>query len=282
MSNRASLELAKLALVASDQSYFDNTSENEKLHLTNGTDLAPLADEPRNKNGDVKDEEYRSNNNPKLTNELLYKNEPPFTVPAGFKVEDTVVRDNGAKAVIYRNATTNEIMVAFGGTDGVNALDYASNSQNYGFKQWEALNSPQDKDNHDAKYRADHKNMGVIAKLDKLKETYGAGDIIFTGQSLGGALAQYATAEYIIQQQKIANISHTEYTPSNLHLITFNSLGGRDALNNIENFDAEKQKIANPKLNHLGSATHYVVNNDFVSKLGGGHIGSNGEVVILD
>lgn len=47
MADHANLEYAKLALVASGQSYFDNTSKNEKLHLAKGSDLATLVDTPR-------------------------------------------------------------------------------------------------------------------------------------------------------------------------------------------------------------------------------------------
>lgn len=146
MSKRTSLEYAKLALVASDQAYFDNAAEYQEqhirnpkqypyLHLHKGDALAPLADVPRDAQGRVEASDYRNAKTPHQTNEQLYRNTPPFEVPPGFKVEDTIVRDKfGAKAVIYRNAATNEIVVAFGGTDGRNAQDHAPNSQMIGIK----------------------------------------------------------------------------------------------------------------------------------------------------
>lgn len=71
-----------------------------------------------------------------------------------------------------------------------------------------------------------------------------------------------------------------------MNLSTYNGLGGKDAFEeNIltdKSLSNDDRKAIRGKLNHLGSATHYVVDNDFVSKLGGGHIGSNGEVVMLD
>lgn len=292
MSDRTSLRYAKLALVASDQAYFDNSADyqerhirnpkqNPYLHLKQGDALAPLADVPRDERGYVEDVNYRHGKYPDQTNLQMYRNTPPFAIPAGFKVEDTIVRDKfGAKAVIYRHAATNEVIVAFGGTDGPNAQDHAQNSQTYGFSQWAALNKPPEGE------KENDENKGVIAKLNKLKEQYGAGNIIFTGQSLGGALAQYATADYVIQQYKTTQSLHGEYIPSNLHLATYNSLGGKDAFEQHlladKGLSDDARQAIRDKLNQLGSATHYVVDNDFVSKLGGGHIGSNGEVVMLD
>lgn len=298
MSGHTSLKYTKLALVASDQAYFDNSSEYQEqhvrnpkqypyLHLSKGDVLAPLADVPRDERGHIEDVNYRNGKLPNQTNPKMYRNTPPFAIPPGFKVEDTIVRDQlGAKAVIYRNATTNEIIVAFGGTDGPNAQDHASNSQTYGFSQWAALNKPPDQNNYNKDYLKNPENMGVVAKLDDLKERYGAGEIIFTGQSLGGALAQYATSEYVTQQYKLAKSLGKEYTPSNLHLKTYNALGGKEAFEqNIltdKSLSNDDRRVVRDKLNHLGSATHYVVDNDFVSKLGGGHIGTNGELVMLD
>ena len=38
MADHANLEYAKLALVGSDQSYFDNASKNQKLHFMKSKD----------------------------------------------------------------------------------------------------------------------------------------------------------------------------------------------------------------------------------------------------
>jgi hypothetical protein len=282
MSKRVSLEYAKLALVASDQAYFDNSEklyeqhvrhprQNPNLLLPKGTMLAALEDVPRDATGLPEQAEYRE--------AKLYQSKPPFAVPEGFNVVETIERPKvGAKAVIYRNEKTNETLIAFGGTDGPNAQDHTSNSQSYGFSQWTALNStPEGKDPQK------NENFGLLAKLEK----YRGSEIIFTGQSLGGALAQYAMADYITQQYKLMKSKGIDYQPVNLHLSTYNSLGGKEAIEkNILLADRalndDDSKAIRAKFNQLGSATHYVVDNDFVSKLGGGHIGTNGEIVMLD
>jgi hypothetical protein len=110
------------ALVACDQSY---------LHSANGKKVKagdPLA---------VLPDGFGAS-----TNEKIYTDSPAFAIPSGYTVAAVIERPEvGAKAVIYRNPTTNETMVAFGGTDGVNAQDYVANTQSYGWSQWNKLNT---------------------------------------------------------------------------------------------------------------------------------------------
>ncbi len=100
------------------------------------------------------------------------------------------------------------------------------------------------------------------------------GTILFTGQSLGGALAQYGSAEYIVRQRgEAAELGHS-YTPSNISLLTFNALGGRAGL--------AAHGIGEAVFSGIGAVSHYVVDSDVVSRFGGGHAGANGEVIKLD
>jgi hypothetical protein len=148
-------QLARLTLVACDQSYKGGA-------LGIGEALALLPDSP---------------GTPYANTRPFYENQ---IASSGFVVAATVDHPHtGFKAVIYKNAATGEVMVAFGGTDGTDAIDWQGNFQHYGWNQWD---------------------RGKAEYYTKLNAVLGAnftGKLHFTGQSLGGALAQYAAYEYV-------------------------------------------------------------------------------------
>lgn len=139
-------DLAKLTLLASDESYF-----SPQFPVLDGSLLQPLLDTPS------------------------YNVHPQYDiVPAREFVVDRHFLDNttGFKAIAFRNVETNEVILAFGGTDGVNFQDWAANVEHLGWNQWAG---------NDGNNRRD-----VFAYLNSLGPTT---KIHFTGQSLGGALA---------------------------------------------------------------------------------------------
>ena len=154
-------DLAKLTLIADDQSYLD-ADNGTRVQI--GDPLAPLNDTPQ-------------------------YGDPPPPYPyegSGFFVREIVddkdTAKTGFKAIIYQNSTTKEIIVAFAGTDGPNPVDWWSNASHLGWNQW------------------DNNRNEVFQKLRTVVGVdFGqyAGKIHFTGQSLGGALAQYAAYDFL-------------------------------------------------------------------------------------
>ncbi|MFO0707319.1 MAG: hypothetical protein U0412_10760 [Nitrospira sp.] len=215
-------DLAKLTLLASDESYF--SSQFPFFNL-----LQPLPDTP------------------------TYNVSPQYDiVPALSFQQDFDRTDNttGFKVIAYKNVQTNEVIIAFGGTDGINAQDWASNVEHLGWNQWASDNGR----NRTAVFN-------YLASLDPTTKIH------FTGQSLGGALAQYATYEYVQAQQLIATQNNTTFDASRITLTTFNALGGQLGLQrNSPGFNATI-------LNGLGASAHFVIDGDLVSRLGGGHVG---------
>ncbi|HNP42263.1 MAG TPA: hypothetical protein PKI24_22000, partial [Nitrospira sp.] len=88
------------------------------------------------------------------------------------------------------------------------------------------------------------------------------GTINFTGQSLGGALAQYAAYEYVVEMKK-----RTEtYVPSDVTLTTFNGLGALWGLQaNIKDEHGDPA-FKSDMLAGIGFSAHYVVANDLVAR----------------
>ena len=44
--------------------------------------------------------------------------------------------DTGLKVVLFKDDVAKEVIVAFAGTDGLNAKDWFANSAHYGWNQW--------------------------------------------------------------------------------------------------------------------------------------------------
>ncbi|GKS65354.1 hypothetical protein YTPLAS72_26580 [Nitrospira sp.] len=93
------------------------------------------------------------------------------------------------------------------------------------------------------------------------------GTIHFTGQSLGGALAQYAAYDYVQSHQGLSGFSK-----ANITLTTFNGFGG--VLGLQQNVQGGYQSSV---LADIGSNAHFYTEGDIVSRLGSfddaGHTG---------
>ena len=180
-------DLAKLTLLASDASYF--TSDHPVL---SGSALAALLD-------------------------TTYGVAPKYSVPSGFvEVAQRVDPNTGFGFIAYRKdgatPADTEIIVALRGTDGPNPQDWVANSQYLGWNQWNTTNAGRDL---------------VFAFLDSLKpdtDTAFQGKVHFTGQSLGGGLAQYAAYEYV--RDRAGTVGFAGFSKANVTLTTFNGFGG--------------------------------------------------------
>ena len=193
--------------------------------------------------------------------------QPPFeSIHPEYSVAFTREDPNtGFKAVIYSNDETREIVVAMGGTDGTNLQDWWGNVTHYGWNQW-ATN-----------------RVLILQTLDGLIAQLGGPNgeepqIHFTGQSLGGALAQYAAYEFVE--------THDDFPKSQLSLVTFNGLGAVAALREelprrvAADLFAEYPQIANTPFDPsvtaaFGHIAHYGSLNDLIWRLGNGHLGGN-------
>jgi hypothetical protein len=178
-----------------------------------------------------------------------------------FRIED---KETGFKCVIYQNLVSHELIVAMAGTDGTDIKDWWSNVTHYGWNQWK------------------ESRVVILNELEAIiAETSGpTGElpkISFTGQSLGGALAQYAAYEFAE--------THEEYPGNSLSLITFNALGGiaalqseipnRGRLSDLGFPNFQDRSFVDSRVSHFTLVAHYSNANDLVSRAGDGHLGGN-------
>lgn len=184
-----------------------------------------------------------------------------YSVPAGFvkAIEFNNIATTGFGFIAYRNEQTNEVIVALRGTDGPNPQDWVANSQHLGWNQWDTDGSGRDQ---------------VFAFLNELRDPNGdpySGKIHFTGQSLGGGLAQYAAYEYVRDQKALAALNGTTFDASRVTLTTFNGFGG--VLGLQQNTGSYNPTV----LADIGSNAHFYTEGDLVSRLGSlsgvGHTG---------
>lgn len=160
------------------------------------------------------------------------------------KIDDSLSPNpTGFKALIFVNTTTSEVIVAMAGTDGSDSRDWLSNTR-LGWDQWSA-----------------NKNA-VFNKLDSLGFT--PSKIHFTGQSLGGGLAEYAAYDYLAR----VNPADRAALKSRMSLVTFNGFGGAAMLSQKNAGSYDPQMLAG-----LSQSGAFFVTNDLVSRLGGGHVG---------
>jgi Ca2+-binding RTX toxin-like protein len=163
----------------------------------------------------------------------------PFSYRSGFVIEHVLsVPETGLKVAIYKHQTANELLVAFAGTDGLNVTDWFSNAFHLGLNQW-----------------SDGARANVFEQINRLSTSDTV--IHFTGQSLGGALAQFAAHDLLVNGSTF---------DGRVTLTTFNSLGGIAALKGRFGF----QPSVASKLLH---ASHFRITNDLISRLGEGHFG---------
>ena len=232
-------ELAKLTLIASDDSYFTGA-------LSAPSALAPLRDTP--------------------TYDIL----PLYTIMPGFNKissdNDSRIDSVGFKFVAYRNENTNEVIVAFGGTDGPDPVDWTSNTA-LGWNQW-----------------LRGRDL-VFAVLRDSNVVNADTKVHFTGQSLGGALAQYAAYEWVKTKLTVTDENDPEFLAdfdkSNVSLTTFNGLGGLKGLvDNLPTSGVQHAAYDPTILQGIGLSGHFYVTNDMVSRFGDGHVG--GDTFLLD
>src|ERR1051325_6410812 len=229
--------LAERALIACDASYFTNTAitgprptgDTDPAHLYKDDPLTLLLD----------------------SSPLLNSYRPAYSyvsLTQGYVVDrEFVDAQTGFKAVAFKNSATNDVILSFGGTDGTNATDWKANIQTYGFSEWTAGST------------------AVLNYLNNLSRDPATGELLvtinFTGQSLGGALAQYAAYDWLKDSTNPTDASHVTLT-------TFNGLGGLYALSDPQN---ERNGYNPSVLAGLSNAANFVVQGDIVSKIGGGY-----------
>lgn len=183
----------------------------------------------------------------------------PYAIPSGFIV-DRAVEDprTGFKFVAFRKRhfDSDEVIIAIGGTDGPNFQDWAANLK-LGWDQWNRDGGGRDL------------VFGYLSSLDEPGRSY-RGKIHFSGQSLGGALAEYAALEFF--ESRAASEPNVA---QRMTLTTFNGLGGKDALKHSAYGNKPADLLAAFDNAFFGSdrAAHYSISNDLVHRLGGGHIG---------
>jgi Ca2+-binding RTX toxin-like protein len=171
---------------------------------------------------------------------------------------------SGLAFVIYErtydtgNALRKEYLVAFRGTDGRNGRDWYANIQ-LGKDQWRdavgLLFGP----------------SGLISRLTSPDGSIPR--IHFTGQSLGGALAQYAAYEYVRQRetdgQPLFDEGFSGQRSDLVTLTTFNAFAAGLGLSQLYSLETGGSENFNPKRLSGVSTAHYSIENDVVHNLGG-------------
>ena len=222
-------ELSKLTLVASDMAY----AASKPSFFAIDKALRPYPDTPN------------------------YETPSRFDIQQGFtELSFKDDKSSGFKYILFKNAQTDELIVAFGGTDGLDPQDWAANSLHLGWNQW------------------DLNRAAVFADI-AIADTSGSAKIHFTGQSLGGALAEYAAYDFL------TFTGNERPTPSDLSRVTvttFNGLGGEEMLQRT--YGTAAIPYSDDVLGLVSESAAYHVRNDLVSRLGGGHAGI--PVYVLD
>jgi pimeloyl-ACP methyl ester carboxylesterase len=161
----------------------------------------------------------------------------------------------GFSAVIFRKEGAPELIVALTGSNGWDSRDWWANL-NLGMSQW----------------RDERAGPTLVSYLVDNFEDW---TIHFTGQSLGGALAQYAAHDY-------ARALGERFNPGRVTLTTFNGLGASEGLK--ARYESDKAEPFNQFLPNVLSevpTAHYVIANDLVSRLGGENLNES-ETYVLD
>ncbi|WP_459873301.1 putative Ig domain-containing protein, partial [Endothiovibrio diazotrophicus] len=166
-------------------------------------------------------------------------------VPVGYQRYGDPIEnpDTGFSATIFKETDSDRYIVAFAGTEPQTPQDPYYDIQ-LGWGQWSLARDE------------------VIDSVNRLLPT--ASSIQFTGHSLGGALAQYATYEFV-HEHPLGSLS------AEVTLTTFNGLGGESGLE--QNFRGAGDSAYNPALLDGLNAHHFYIDGDLVSRLGGGHVG---------
>lgn len=163
----------------------------------------------------------------------------------------------GFGATIYRLGRTAEYLLAMRGTDGPDARDWFQNL---------SLSVPAWNDYRSELMRRLFEPLddGVIPAT---------GIVHFTGQSLGGGLAQYAAYEFVrLAKEKAAepvqpNETRFVYSPDRVTLTTFNAFAAGAGLTEI--YDGKDNRPPfDPALLAKVQTAHYAISNDLVHRIG--------------
>jgi len=162
-----------------------------------------------------------------------------------WRVVNVIENDRNGFGVVILKALRDvegkyDYMVAFRGTDGLDTVDWFANLD-LARDVW-ARQAP-----------------GVRDALQQLND---AGKIHFTGQSLGGGLAQYAAYDFArrLNAQDISPVGR-------ISLTTFNSFG---AVRGIMDLEKSAGRDFKPDLMRGVETAHYAIYNDLVHRLGAG------------
>jgi VCBS repeat-containing protein len=275
-SDRNRNETSFLGLVASDAAYKvggfgpntllrtnpDNSSGEDypfKPDILNRLDnidaSSPLAYEPK---------KFQSVNGESLDG-VEFQNWRQFA-----SIED---EDTGFGAVIYRRGYEEgsvlkaEYIVAFRGTDGRNGQDWYANIQ-LAKGQWVEVNDQ------------------IAQALSQATSPDGSiPRVHFTGQSLGGALAQYAAYEYVRQRETSGTVlfdARFEGDRANLvTLTTFNAFAAGLGLRQLYDGNDGRENFSPVRMAGVATA-HYSIENDVVHNLGGSFTGDDLEYGFLN
>ena len=182
--------------------------------------------------------------------------EPAFSPGFSYDQQFQVVHQgadpgSGFKYLILKNSANADLIVSFAGTDGINHHDWAANSLALGWSQWE------------------RNRNSVLARIDQLASPGAA--IHFTGQSLGGALAEYAAYQWIKNANVgIDGIQKQRAEQARTTLTTFNGLGSEQGISdNLHGRGPIDQSL----LGGFSQSAAYWIRNDLVTRLGEGHSG---------
>lgn len=261
-------ELSVLALVASDVSYRAQTISDRTLQsFPDSKDIADAEGFPiplEVSIGTSTNVQLRHRYEPSLgrdTPEIAFDG---WTLVS--KIEDAA---SGFGAALFRSLErssvgTYQYLLALEGTNGPDATDW--------FQNLDLARAVWDRN------RPNVFNALTSQTVEGDPLTVPAlGTIHFVGQSLGGALAQYAAYDYVATRNALASFSNVaipdvvrarSYDPSQLSLTTFNSFAAGKGLHDAFPGTESGAHKFNPNL-LLGVQTrHYAISNDLVHRFG--------------
>jgi len=248
--------LTKILLVACDQSYQPGPGSNAPP--ANGTVIRvgdPLQPYPDN---DATIDGGFNNQMPAQWYDLQLADGTRFT---DWRVEQRFDdRYSGFGATVYSRVAGDgkrDYIVALQGTRGPNIQDWSGNLI-YGWDKWTA----------DTQGANGPDLMVFLLSIGDIR------NIHFTGQSLGGALAQYAAYDFI------DNVSAAQPDiRSRTTLTTFNGLGGVEAL--TQHASDPNRNGFNANLLSGVDTAHFVTDNDLVNRFGMGNLNGAGKEYVL-
>lgn len=189
--------------------------------------------------------------------------------PKGYKISKIYAGTRGTQAVLYRSLTGGPVLLAFAGTQDEDDIKTAVNSgepqiseftsfrNNFDEEaEWHLLNDSGGKrGNLNYKFRLKTNDFSETILFQLAKQVANNEDLIITGHSLGGGLAQ--SFAYIIQAQAELLKSSDKQKTGQISVYTWNGMGGLEGLSNF----LKNKKIGLPKkdiINKLKIENYYV------------------------